>query len=909
MKLYLFKVFSRNTLKMVGIFFVFMLVSLLIVSPAAISYAERERQIKAQIEAAKNHMILIYRIENIGGLSIPEIIDYINSILIDIPILNESLIGLAYEQVRIKLDGSPPIVIETFSPIDKVEQLMDIDVLDGVFDIGPGKIALNSEVLIVPIEGGEFGVGSEVTLLGVDGGEYKFNVTGIIVTSQYPVDFPGPFTTPREYSIVSIDDFIELVGDSPSTLTIDLALKFDSDILIEDQLKVLQTLFNVSQTINEKLSEKFEITSLDSVNNIQNILMMRTFSDIAAVTITVFYSFPYIFGIWFLTVVNMELIIRSFRRDIGLLQLRGVPNKVVRRYFLVYMFIIATFGMSAGILISPYIGNLIIGYLGYDSLPSTVFYSYETVLAAFILGYILLFIAFYRRAGLLKDISPISVARKYFEPFERTTWSPSSLFLVFFILAIIKMVEWALAINLNEYITGLGPLSPILIIYSIVSSFMNILAPIIVVYGVINLIIYKTSLISKLTEFFSYILARKFRGIVYRYSGRLPGLISKTTFLSGLLISLMLYYVIFSGRTLYYLNEVSAVQSRFDNPVYLHAIKLDTAKLDKLITYVEDILVNEGVAEFFIGVAIQGSVKVFGASFGLNYLYVDDIYEIFKYMGLEDWMLVRYRDKMDIFLTSFVVESIENDVGGDIRDVKLTFEFYTSTFTDGRNFLVREDYIDGYIGVNLGLGDIGAFIDRDFLDLKELNTSFQGMLVIFSNDSVKISSILKNYLSELKEYGVINIGGVVQYSPSFSLSDMMSFLQKNLYSFNVYAIVAVAIAITLLSIEYVMDMVPDLIVMRSRGLASASKKLAYSLIVPITLFSVIVGLVVGVIAGYGASQQTISTLSNTSPNIPLFIDLLAPIYLGAIILISLLIPLVILGVIHRRYVREVVHFG
>ncbi len=908
MRLYLFKVFSRNSLKMVGILFVFMLISLLIVSPSAISYAERERQTIAQIEGLKNHMILTYLLENRENLSLPEVIDYVTSVLDDIPIIRESLIGFSTEDVKIRLNRTMPFYIAAYYPEEKVGELLDIQVIDGSLDIAPGKILFNTD-LYGFVVGGNIGVGSEVVLIGVDGRERRFEVSGLITIPPVGNIFLGSPPVERTYSIISFNDFTDLVGGSMDKFTLDIILKLDPEALKGDQPTVLQTLFNTSQTISDRINEKFNVLSYETVNTLQNVLLMQTFTDIASITLTVFYSFPYIFGIWFLTVVNLELIIRSFRRDIGLIQLRGVPNKVVRRYFLVHLFIIASVGIIAGIIISPYIGNLIIGYLGYEPLSPNVFYSFESIVTAFVLGYILLFIAFHRRAGLLKDISPISVARKYFEPFERSTWSPSTLFLIFFILAVIKMIEWGFAINLNEYITGFGPLSAILIIYSIVSSFMNILAPIIVVYGVINIVIYKTNLISKLTELFSFLFARRFRGIVYRYSGRLPGLISKTTFLSGLLISLMLYYIIFSGRTLYFLDEVSAVNSRAGDAVYLQSSGLDPSKLDELINYVKDALDSKGVEDYLIGVSISGSIKVFQTSIGLNYLYVDDIKDFLEYMGFEDWMLVRYGEDLDILLSRFIVESIENEIGGEIKDVKLSFEIYTLRFFGERRFLVIEDYVDGYIGVGLSFGDIGAFIDKDFFDIRNLNESFDGRLVIFSDSSEKVLYILRDLGLELREYGIISISSIAKYSTGFSLMDMMSFLQKNLYSFNVYAIVAVGIAIILLSVEYVMDMIPDLIVMRSRGLASASKRLAYSLIVPIILFSVVVGVLVGLVAGYGASQQTISTLSNANPNLPLFIDLLAPIYLGVIIMISLVIPLVILGVIHRRYVREVVHLG
>ncbi len=917
MKLYIFKVFSRNMLKMVGILFVFMLISLLIISPSAISYAERDRQFRARLEALKNHLILIYTLENIEGLSTYEVIDYVSSLLDDLTILNESLIGISYESIRIKLDSRPPFSVIAYYPQDKIGDLLDLRIVEGALDIGPGKIVFNADLLgmwyedvtLVGEVDRELGVGSEIILIGLDGKEYTFEISGLYAMPQIGDLFMGVPTTPRLNSIVSLGDFDDLVGDGMDSFILYLILKFDSEALKGGQFLVMERFFNVSQTINKGLGEKFNVQSYETIDNVQRIFFMQTFSDIASITLTAFYSFPYVFGIWFLTVVNLELIIRSFRRDIGLLQLRGLSNKVVRRYFLVFMFIVASAGIALGIIVSPYVGNLIVGYLGYDPLPTTVFYSLESVITAFILGYILLFIAYLRRVGLLKDISPISIARKYFEPFERSTWNPSSLFLIFFILAIVKMVEWGFAINLNEYITGFGPLSVILIIYGVVSSFMSILAPIIIVYGVINLVIYRTNLISKLTELFSFILARRFKGIVYRYSGRLPGLISKTTFLSGLLISLMLYYVIFSGRTLYFLDGVSNVNNRLGEPVYLMSMNIDPSRVEELRRFIGEVLEKEGLEDYYIGISIPGSVQVLGNIFGLSYLYVDDINEFLRYAGIEDWMIVRYRDDLDILLDRFIVNNIEDEIGGDVKDLKIQFEIRLSSFLDGRNLLEFEDYVDGYLGVDFPSLIGRAIIDRDILDIGELNSTFEGRIYIFSSQSKEVSVILRSYMVDLKRYGVITVSSLSQYSDDFPLSDMMSFLQKNLYSFNVYAIIAVSIAIALLSVEYVMDMIPDLIVMRSRGLASASKRLAYSLIVPITLFSVLIGLIVGIIAGYGASQQTISTLSDLSPNLPLFIDVLAPLYLGIVVFISLLIPYLILSLLHRRYVREVVHFG
>lgn len=905
MGLYLLKIFSRNILKMMGIFIVFVLISLLIISPSVISSIERERQVRERFEELRSHLILRY-IVNVENSTLPEVVDSITQILDGVEYIDEYIFGVSIGGLGLKGDNRFGLNVIAFYPDDSIERFLYIELLDGDFDVDTGKILLNIDYLVEAHDDEDLSVGSEITLRGLDGELYTFNITGLF-TFMPEADIPMDIDLP-EYNldaIISSDDLERLANVTHDMIVLNIYMRLDPRVIRGELQSYSEVSLSIMRSIERSIGEKYIVTAAQGFYVASNVFILQTLNDIVSVTVTSFYSFPYIFGIWFLIAINIEIVIRSFRRDLGLIQLRGVSNKAVRRYFLLYMFIIATAGLSIGILISPFIGNLIVNYLGYEPLPIMSFYSLESSIISFVLGYILLIIAFHRRVWILKNISPISIARKYFEPFERSDWRPSTLFYIFFILAVIKMVEWGLAINISDYIGEFGPISIILIIYSIVSNFMNILAPIIVIYGVVNLTIYKTEAISKITKIFSHIFARGFSNIVYRYSGRLPGLISKTTFLSGLLISLMIYYIIFSGRTIYFLDSVSNVEERVGSPVYIVVSGTSIGEFDRLKNIISDILDRENIENYFLGYVLNGGVGVFNTFEVVRYLYVDDIDEFLEYAGIDDWMVTSRVEEPNILMYRVLAERLSNSIGSEIIDSELEFDFYTHELSNP--VYIHKGFLDGYIAVLPG--GYGLVMDRDFISFEDLNVSVDSWLVIFSSESSTVSYILKSRMGDLREYGVESVTMVKESTPINPLASFMSILQKNLYSFNVYSIVAVAVAITLLSIEYIMDMVRDLISMRARGLSAAATRFVYILLSPITLFSIAIGFSIGIIAGFGASQQIISIMLGYGPSIPIFIDVVAPIYLGVVLLISILIPYIVLNMVYMRYVREVVHFG
>ena len=901
-----FKVYSRRFSRVIGLLTIFILISLLVISPLSISYAERRVRTQELLDRLGYHGFISFQ---------PTKSENFTSIM-------DKLIGKAAEY-----GGIEKIVV--LGVVEDVEggalnrsyqvflNVLSTNDLQGFLKIVGGR----SNVTLSSISDGEmlistnfnFTIGDRIYLVSVDGERIQFNVSGYIkniMIEPGEISLPfspaiGPISIYNVDAIITPSDLDRLSDGSIDQILIYLI--FSTDYIGIDLNEGISKVNSILNDFNRFIGSEIGGDITSSRNNLLSLNVALSMLDLVFITMTVFNSIPYFFGIWYLTYINLDLVIREYRRDIGILILRGIPNKSVRRGFLIYLIFIAFIGSLLGFIISPFIGNLIITRLGYDILPYNYFYTPDMFMSAFIVATIILIISYWRRVKLLRSLTPLEASREFYEPLERETWSPSTTFIIFFILSCIKIGEWLISFNVQELLHPNNPFFLVGIIYSVISGFMQYFAPIIFIYGVVNLIVYRTKFIPKISKIVSSLISKGFKDISFRYSGRLPGLISKTTFLSSLLISLMLYYMLFSSRTLYFFDSYLTGSEYFENAYVLSFSNIGLDEIGELVTYLENIL---GSRDVIILPTIESFSYIGGTKYYLNLVPVDNISLLLDWLSISDWMLINV-DKPyseSIIASRYVKQSFESNMSGSFNDIDIDIYVEALSFPKVKVENIGRIEVDGYL-----IKDITPFssnfiiIPMDRLnDFK--NSSLQYLnIYILSKDPVA----LENIIPEVRNDWNLLSSSEAFTSSSFGIffQNILVIMEKSLYPFHIFAIFGVVLAILISSIEYVKDMVRDMAIFRARGMGRASLRFIYSLVIPTSILSIVLGVIVGFIAGYGASQQTIIGFLQESINFPIVFDQLSVIYLGIIIIFSLVIPYLSILYINRRVASEVMKIG
>jgi len=203
-------------------------------------------------------------------------------------------------------------------------------------------------------------------------------------------------------------------------------------------------------------------------------------------------------------------------------------------------------------------GNSLARVVGISIDVSPLFYSLDVLVATLVLGGVFVLLAYRRVYGQIVRMGPLEASRVYLRGEERVEWRPSTTVTILFILSCIKIVEWASGFTFTPEIIGMGLLGIVLLIYAMISGFMEIIAPVVFPYFVINYVLHRTSLVARLTRSLSSIVSGPVGSVSYRYSMRLPGMIPRTAFLVALILFLMMYYMVFIGRSVAFINDMSS---------------------------------------------------------------------------------------------------------------------------------------------------------------------------------------------------------------------------------------------------------------------------------------------------------------------------------------------------------------
>ncbi len=899
---FVLKFHLRNLDKLLIIFGIFLLIVLFIATPMVISHA----------------------------MNIQRIQEFVDSVTV-------------HGYVGVFTDYDPQLVTRLIDGISEVEGIEDYVVYGVTFDLplwsGDDEVFTSTSVIYRgdPGEFVEFYRGSVeggdnkiyvsrglATILGISPGDRVtinfFNSTYEAEASIFqipPISNPVFGGAPPDIHPLSAGDivilpedvFLDLVDDAPSEFAL------QTDIYVDIRIETPQTadIDSIIAQVNSILASisaifaEYGVTEVIRYNILENQIAIQNIINISLVFAAGFSSIPYVFALIYLTYIALDLVTSGMRIDYGLMRLRGVSSKSLSTTFLIILLLIYGAALATGFFLGGGVSNYIASSLGITFDISRFFYSLDVVASTLIIGLIFIFIAYRKVHSRVSLANPIEVVRHREVVTPESRWRLSTGMAILYILSIVKLVEWLSGFSIQNMVLEGGVFFILLIIYGIISSFMEILAPIVFTYVTVNLALHRTNAIPILSKFISRFTFPKMREIVVRYVKRLPNMVPKTSFLMSLVFFLLVYYMVTMGTTIQFINDTSDLPTRMDSIEVVVSVESNVSARLLMEEVVPRILPGLAGINKIVALVNDGSIQVGDALISeagatLYLVHPDsDVEAVFR---LREWMLINYDGEFpeNPWVTSYVKNILEPYVG-EIDDVEMTY-----IFGDGNRVSFT---VDGYIVTPfISLPVSGVFVPMDKVGDVILSSGTYRIAVIFT-EPIEFSAVVVDTPQgvEFTGFKVIGVGRSTVGSPAFVMNVFMD-TQRLLYPYSVYAVAMVMIVIVISTSVYLRSVKRDLAVLKARGMGGEAVAFAYSLIIPVVVFSLLTGVLAGFVAGYGGATSFIIQMMN-GERVPYPISL-DPLNLYGFIfalILSILLPLLLVRSRMDKVVMEVIRGG
>ncbi len=884
-----YKYFARTGYRLATLFIIFILISMIVSTPMVLSNATRVERIRALVDAVTPHLILRYE-GDYTGREVAEILDFLGS---DDRLESYALLMYYPTSVEVGNESGFMDVAIVYPDLLSFLELAGMQVISEDPSVEEGVYISMDFADIALIDVGDPVV---IGLYGEEG-SIETRVKGIIEVDTGFVGSPFgpqiPIADELSLDTVFLEPGLVDIGDREFVGGLEILVRVSLDYLGLD----VDTINENAASLGGQLSGRITAI-LDSpvswVNLIESQLTFANFIDLALNFSIAWSSIPYAFATIYLTYIVLDLVVSNYRRDIGILRLRGVGSRSISLSFLVVTIILFLVAALIGILLASLTGDSLARVVGISIEVSPLFYSLDVLLATVVLGALFVLLAYRKVYGQIVRMGPLEASRVYLHGEERVEWRPSTTVTILFILSCLKIVEWASGFTFTPDLFGMGLLGILLLIYAMISGFMEIIAPVVFPYFVINYVLHRTGLVARLTKSLSGAVAGPVGSISYRYSMRLPGMIPKTAFLVALILFLMMYYMVFMGRSIAFINDYTgASQYEYEYLIYMRVVNETTVGElgDRLATLLNSSLSEPAILVMDIPSYINHRGMVTEVTLGIL-IPSDRVGSIFN---LKDWMFSTGEADLEegVYATGRFASMFENLFGEYPEDIELlvvpAWEGKYSSDEEGVRLA-----IDGYLLID-PRGLINGIVTH-YDNVREYRLPQHGLVSfrILSKGPVRLTTLMQ----------VFEDAGQALASFGRSFSSGATFLetfgqsQRILYPFNVYSAGLVVIVMVLASSVYMRSLRRDIAVLKARGMGRYTVRIVYSLILPVIIFSVAVGVVSGFIGGYGSSNQFINTFVTVDRLV------IYPIILNELNLIVMLVSLVLALVIPYLYVSR-----
>lgn len=895
---YVLRFHVRNLDRLAILLAVFILVVLFISTPIVISHANNIERIRSFIESLEFHGVVDASIEYRPGL-----LEEFNRTVSGLDGLDRFVLyAVIPDLFELMGNGSSYPVSIAMAPMDPRDFIveMGLDIVasgeEGVYiheslarrlDISPGDkidisaLELNRFVAYIP----------NLNL--------EFVVAGIYSGGESPYElFLGQAIIVDERSIADDVKFVGNLTPIPLIIVvwIDPGTTVDIQALSNQVDQILSTL---SYEIREyTVGDVFTSNIFAAEAGVQSII------DLSVSVVASFSSIPYVFALVYLIYIALDLVSSSFRVDYGIMRLRGVTTKRLSLAFLTTLTLLFIIALLLGFIMGSQLTGFIAKSLGLSIDITPLVFSWDVILSTVVMGSIFIVIAYRKVHRQITSSSPVDVVREYLHPdAEESGWRLSAGLGVLYILSIIKLLEWIFGFTLNPAEAPGGVAFLVLVIYGIISSFMEVIAPIVLTYVTVNIVLHNTSLISKLSRLMSRISLPDLREIIVRYSTRFPRMIPKTSFLMSLVVFLMVYYMVFMGTSISFLNEVSSIEP----PQYTTSIDVyidGSVGLDDVVGDLSALFEGEDVGRWAIMVEVRGTVLVDGVvvSNNIPLRLVYSNYPLGDALGIRDWMLVGYQGDFpsNPWVDPSVKETLESTIGR-WDNVYITYE-------PTEDMQSLDVFVDGYIVSPVGVTPLqpGIYVPYSGEDIY-LGEGSYTIYILTTEDFPSVDPVSLD--REIGWGRVLNAGFSSTIVEGF-ITNIFGATQRILYPYSIYGIAMVMIVVGISTVIYVNSVRRDLAILTSRGMGRMASSFAYSLIMPVMIFSLVMGASLGFIAGYGSSVSFITGfMGGVRVPYPIVVSVENLIGLLASIFLALALPLFLIRYRVYNMVREVSRVG
>ena len=435
----------------------------------------------------------------------------------------------------------------------------DHTILDGVgFRIVAGRMPGPGEVALPSYHYNRSTLGTEVSL-GVYG-THPFRKLG-----NYTVVGLYELVTGGEYLYIPVSgnallmgsgDFIEKYGYADSSVLIyitvnpELINPYDMDVTKDNLYDLESRIKEAIYVVTGNYRIEFHDRLLMEIQNLKEAYFGRTLLLMA-------FAIPYLIVAWYYGIVAGESTLNGLKHYLGSMISRGVPISLAKRGYFEFVFLTSLTGAVLGVFLSVGVGHLV-SWVLYDIRSSSFVGLLDSAIAA-VLAVLTAVIIYWRTSKRIEEIRPVEALRIY-EPGGEEVERASKLAWAAFILGSLKMAEWISGVapqDLLRHVEGNSILTMLIIIWLILSSFLQVFAPFFFVYGAAKVLTAHRRSLKAISRFFTHLLGRGDAPLAHRYSSALPRTHSRTAFVAALLVSMMVLSLGLFGTIVDYTDRLS----------------------------------------------------------------------------------------------------------------------------------------------------------------------------------------------------------------------------------------------------------------------------------------------------------------------------------------------------------------
>jgi len=334
-------------------------------------------------------------------------------------------------------------------------------------------------------------IGSTVDLdervFSIATGSYPLFIRSIIIGSEASEKRP-----PYQLAVISEETLWEVLNSiyakkrSPAfNLEVEIIVKLDRGRIV--------TPWDISGSgkkidlIYEKINTIGASYGYVPVNYLSYLLsLIETYSSETKFT-TLLVAAPIFFIAWYLGGIVSELSYGQRRREIGLLNIRGISRKQLFYIFVFEAALIGIFSGVAALLLQALIISLVMPELGFFFILSSI--SPYTIIASFLFSIVLSLLAVYKPARDAAKMEIIEALKEYGSEEERISWQEPALALA---LGAYKILMYSFGIRVESF----APSAENILIYLLYSTWFGVdyilsyIAPILFFWGFVKLFLY-----------------------------------------------------------------------------------------------------------------------------------------------------------------------------------------------------------------------------------------------------------------------------------------------------------------------------------------------------------------------------------------------------------------------------------